>query len=75
MNIERTVEFAHRGLASQNSEVEWPKGLPLPREPNIPKGSRVIEMPNCQHKGIAVDLNGDNYHCVYKTNGYEWTLT
>jgi hypothetical protein len=31
-------------------------------------------MPNSHHKGIAIDKNGDNYHCIEGDNGYKWTL-
>jgi len=75
MNTGRTVEFlASSGLVSQLSEVEWPLGLPMPVEPNLPRGSRAIEMPNGVHKGIAVDTNGDHYHCIGEPNKYRWTL-
>jgi len=74
MNTERTVEFAYRGLISQLSEVEWPVGLPMPTQPNLPRGCHVVEMPNTHHKGIAQDLNGENYHCTLGSEGYEWRI-
>lgn len=74
MSGERTVEFAYTGLMSLVSEVEWPKDLPLPKEPNLPKGSTIIEMPNSHHKGVARDSIGELYHCIEGLDGYQWRL-
>lgn len=66
MHVERTVVFASGGLMS---EVEWPEGLPLP-----PRELTVIQMPNHDHKGIAVDRIDDLHNCLQGPEGYQWTL-
>ena len=66
---ERPVRFKNMGLAGQLSEVEWPSHLPRP-----PEGLTVIEMPNHEHKGIAIDRIGDHHHCLQGEGGYQWTL-
>ena len=66
---ERPVRFRIGGLAGQLSEAEWPSHLPLPAAELT-----VIEMPNHEHKGIAVDRNNDHHHCLQGTEGYKWML-
>jgi hypothetical protein len=74
MTIERTVEFAYHNLFPLISEVEWPKDLPMPIKPHLPQGSKVIEMPNTFHKGLAEGPIGELYHCIKVLNEYKWTL-
>jgi hypothetical protein len=74
MSLERTVLFEPRGPISEISEIEWPLGLPLPKEPYLPKGSIVIEMPNGKHKGVARGPIGELYHCLIYNQSYKWML-